>query len=541
MARKSRKNLDVAVEETASASTYYAAAAYVRLSSDDRKKRGDSLETQRHIIENFAADNADIRIAGVYTDNNATGTNFDRPGFQKMLLDAECGKINCIIVKDLTRFGRNAIDAGYYLEKYLPSLNVRFIAVTDNYDSLNGDGGIMLPLKNVLSESYALDISRKCKAVQQQNIADGRFVGRLAPYGYMKAQNDCHRLVIDPIATDTVRQIYAWAADGVIPREIARRLNGGGVTSPTRYKNEQGLTVCSKDAADAGLWSERTIDLILSDRVYCGDMVQGKTRKVNHKQIPAPQSEWVCVPDTHEQIISRETFDLVRRRLGENSARDKEKRSAANPYTPNMFHGKIYCEHCGRAMHRHRDNNTGEYWFRCQSQWKYAKDACTVVSIREIDVLETVLAAFKAHNGELIAFALRLQKDAPQIREKQAGGDAELWQIKTKLARDTAFRQSLYESLVSAVVTPEEYAALKAEYEQRIDELRERAAAIENERRENEKAANDGFDLFDRLRRVAVRYDVTEELIAALVDKITVNRGKSAAVKLKTTVSEVVA
>ena len=183
MARKSRKNIEAVVTVEA-APTIYNAGAYTRLSSDDKKKRGDSLETQKDIIENFVAAMPDIRVVETYTDNNATGTNFDRPDFQRMLADAESGRINCIIVKDLSRFGRNAIDAGYYLEKYLPSIGVRFIAVTDSFDSNEGDGGILLPLKNLISESYALDISRKCKSVQRQNIRDGRFVGRMAPYGY---------------------------------------------------------------------------------------------------------------------------------------------------------------------------------------------------------------------------------------------------------------------------------------------------------------------------------------------------------------------
>jgi len=156
MARKSRKNLDTAAVELIPSSVLYRAAAYVRLSCDDTKKRGDSVETQRNIIENYIAAAPDINLVEIYTDMNTTGTNFERPGFQQMLSDIERGKINCIIVKDLTRFGRNAIDAGYYLEKYFPSIGVRFIAVTDSYDSLYGNGGILLPLKNIISEKLRI-------------------------------------------------------------------------------------------------------------------------------------------------------------------------------------------------------------------------------------------------------------------------------------------------------------------------------------------------------------------------------------------------
>ncbi|MCL2672665.1 MAG: recombinase family protein, partial [Clostridiales bacterium] len=209
MARKSRKQLDAASvseqqqQEQAQHNTTCNAAAYVRLSRDD-SKRGDSLETQQDIIENFIAASPDIRLVELYSDNKTTGTNFDRPDFQRMIADAECGRINCIIVKDLTRFGRNAIDAGYYIEQLLPAMRVRFIAITDSYDSIKDDGNSQLPLKNMIAETYARDISRKCRSVQRQNIADGRFVGRMAPYGYSKHPNDCRRLVVDEEAAAIV-------------------------------------------------------------------------------------------------------------------------------------------------------------------------------------------------------------------------------------------------------------------------------------------------------------------------------------------------
>lgn len=252
MARKSRKQPDLAVATSDSPERiFYNAAAYVRLSCDDTKKRGDSLETQRNIIENFVATTPDIRLTEVYTDNNTTGTNFDRPGFQRMLADAQSGRINCIIVKDLTRFGRNSIDSGYYIERVLPTLGVRFIAVTDFYDSQNDNGGLLLPIKNIISESYALDIGRKCRAVQRQNMRDGRYVGRLAPYGYTKSPDDCHKLIIDEETATVVRQIFELAAEGVGGNEIARRLSAAGIPSPSHRNHAKGCLrlMRSHDAA----------------------------------------------------------------------------------------------------------------------------------------------------------------------------------------------------------------------------------------------------------------------------------------------------
>jgi DNA invertase Pin-like site-specific DNA recombinase len=214
----------------------------VRLSSDDRRKKGDSIATQKNIISHFITMNPDIKLHDFYVDNDKTGTNFERPAFQKMLADMENGKINCVIVKDLSRFGRNAIDTGYYIEKYLPSLNVRFISINDSFDTDESDGagnpcgGIVLPLKAVIAEAYALDLGNKVRSVHGQNIKEGRYVGGRSPYGYLKSPDDCHKLMIDPETAPVVRQIFDWAAQGVNHIEIARRLNDTHITPPSLYK-----------------------------------------------------------------------------------------------------------------------------------------------------------------------------------------------------------------------------------------------------------------------------------------------------------------
>ncbi|GHU94492.1 hypothetical protein FACS1894208_05670 [Clostridia bacterium] len=367
MARKSRKQ---PIIETIPATIIYNAAAYVRLSADDRRKKGDSLETQRNIIENFVSLATDIRIVEVYEDNSKTGTNFDRPAFQKMLADAGNGKINCVICKDLSRFGRSSIDAGYYIEKYLPSLGVRFIAVTDDFDSNISDGGVMLALKNLLNESYALDIGRKCKAVQRQNINDGKFVGRMAPYGYKKAPNDCHKLIIDPQAATTVKQIFDWAASGIAISEITRKLNENGIDPPSHYKQKIGLLDHEK-LIGTQYWERRTVVEILNDRVYVGDMVQGKTRKINHNQVNVPRSEWVIVEHTHEQVVDKSVFECVQQIRKNIAELIPERHRTSNK---NIFAGKVKCAHCGLSMTRKRQKN-GAYWFRCESQFRYVKSA----------------------------------------------------------------------------------------------------------------------------------------------------------------------
>ncbi len=528
MARESRKNLDTAAAPVVAEPVFYHAAAYTRLSSDDKKKRGDSLETQRNIIENFIATVQGIQLSGVYTDNQKTGTSFDRPGFQKMLADCESGKINCIIVKDLSRFGRNAIDAGYYLEKYLPALGVRFVAVTDDYDSNDGDGGIMLPLKNVIAESYALDISRKCRAVQRQNIADGRFVGRLAPYGYEKSPKDCHRLIPDEETAPTVRRIFEWAAAGIGPNEIARRLTAEGVAPPSRYKYDKGLNKSEKLRGN-DCWKGSRVKAMLSDRVYIGDMVQGKTRRVGGQEVNVDKSEWVCVPDTHEPVVSREVFERVQ---GIHQAvYERAKGIVTVPYTPNALKGKVICAKCGNPMHRHRQNKDGTYWFRCESQCQYGKGSCVQVSVKEADLKAEIFTMLNVQAKSLLGrFIGEEQGDAQGAK---AATSAELREINQGMDRDGRLLRSLYESLASGLITQSEYTQMKAEYEAKIAALSERADEIRNRGYEKAARADDHRSLAEAVEAAISSDRLTEEITGRLVEGIHVNPDKSFEIRLR--------
>jgi DNA invertase Pin-like site-specific DNA recombinase len=506
----------------------YNAAAYIRLSRDD-SKRGDSLETQRDIIENFITAAPDIRLAEVYSEDKITGTNFERPAFQKMIRDARDGKINCIIVKDLSRFGRNAIDSGYYIEKLLPSMGVRFITVTDSFDSLEGDGGIVLPLKNLIAESYALDISRKCRSVQRQNILDGKFVGRMAPYGFAKSPDDCRRLIVDEEAAEIVRRIFSWAADGLGVGGIVRLLNEDGVLPPSRYKWEKGL-IANEKLIGKPYWRKRTVADILRDRVYVGDMVQGKTRTVNYKEIAVSPEDWVCVPNTHEAVISRAVFDRVQLLLRQASETDRAARRTAVPYSPHIFKGKVFCAHCGEPMHRHRQNKDGVYWYRCESQWKIGKDACFQVSVKEEQLQSQVFDILKKQAEAITGRHIRAEREAPVLN---AADDAELRQINKRIASSGQFLKSLYENLVDDVLTADEFASMKAGYEKDISELSERADDIRSKRRTRASEREAYRGLSDAASEALEKQELTAGLIDRLVERIEVNRDKGFEIILK--------
>jgi DNA invertase Pin-like site-specific DNA recombinase len=517
MARKSRKHIEATPSPAASVQNYVA-AGYVRLSAEDRKKKGDSIETQKAILENYIALQPDIHLRDFYVDNGTSGTTFDRPAFNKMLLDAERGVINCVIVKDLTRFGRNAIDAGYYLEKYLPALGVRFIAVTDDYDSNTGDGGILLPLKNIIAESYALDIGRKMRSALAQNIKEGKLIGRFAPYGYVKDPENHHKLLIDPEAASVVRRIFEWTLHGLKAVEVAKRLNEEGFPAPGAYKNKQGV-LFNETQIGCGKWERGQVARILTDQVYAGDMVQGKSKCVNHRGVKTKPEEWVCVPDTHEAIVSRDDFGRAREIRNALSNRDSVWRQPHQAYSPNPFGAKVKCAVCGNALHRLRPIGYKECWFRCDTRWRYGKDACVQVSVKEDALIGEILAILQKHSetlrGRFIGADKRTSDDEASCRK--------LREISLEIDNSGRILKSLYENMVSGLITRAEFVDMKAHYESGLECLRERADDIHRARRE---AALRHTDINDISAAVADK-TLTANLIDRLVDKILVSPDKS--------------
>ena len=348
MARKSRKETAAVVVQEAD--TACRAAIYVRLSVEDTHTHSVSIETQQMIIARYLEQYPEISVYDTYIDNGATGTNFHRPGFQQMLSDIEAGHVNCVIVKDLSRLGRNTIDTGYYIEQYFRIRSIRFIAVNENFDTVapeDAHSGIIIPLRNMINEAYALDIGRKIRAQQRQAMKDGKFIGARTPYGYLKAEDDCHQLIIDPVAAVVVQRMFRWASEGAGLNTIAVRLNEAGILTPSHYKKMQGK-ITHENLLGSGKWQTRTVGVILRSEVYTGDLVQGQTKTVDYRQVKADAEEWTVVRDTHEAIISREQFAAVQEILNQTASRAKAREVKA---------------YCGHAL-SHTMQKTSYYYCR---------------------------------------------------------------------------------------------------------------------------------------------------------------------------------
>lgn len=524
MARKSRKNVEQQTVKAYHVFTYHV-AMYIRLSVEDRKKRGNSIESQKSIIENHIALNPDLKLFDIYIDNGTTGTTFERDEFKRMLEDVEAGKVNCIIVKDLSRLGRNVIDTGYYIEKYFPGKGVRFIAVTDNFDTDDKDsihGGIVLPLKNMINEAYALDISRKIRKQAQQSMKDGDYIGARPPYGYLKDPDNCHKLIIDPETAPIVRQIFEWAYEKAGLNTIVKRLNDMGVLPPSHDKRNKGL-ITHENLMGRDKWQTFTVNQILCREIYTGDMVQGKTKMVNHKQIPVEEENWIVVRDTHEQIISREMFAEVkafREQVAEGSKRSRKK-----PYTENIFKGKVFCGCCGRPLHRQRaERKKGPdvYWLHCIANSRIAKGTCEGVMIDEIDVQAVVLSSLLKQSDAILDKHWHLQHGDALISSNRAAMNAKIAILERETDNNRRFLKSLYEHLITGLLTDEEYFAMKADYEEKISSAIAHIKRLKDEQAKLEAQTSDYNKLATSVSGLSSDTKLTAALMGNLIERITI-------------------
>lgn len=534
MARKSRKNQTAA--PVCDTSLYIRTALYIRLSVEDNKKRGHSIENQKLVLENFLAGRPEFVVCNTYVDNGATGTNFHRPGFQQMLSDIEAGLIDCVIVKDLSRLGRNSIDTGYYIEQYFRVHQIRFIALTDQFDTADASnlhGGIMLPLKNMINEAYALDIGRKIKAQARQAMKDGEYIGARAPYGYQKDPENCHKLLIDPEAAEVVFQIFQWAYEHVGLNDIARRLNEQGIQTPSHRKHATG-EITHENLIGSGKWQTRTVAKILDSEVYTGDLVQGKTKIVDHRQVQADGDNLIIATNTHEAIISHEVFEAVkvyRRQVCEES-----KAHEIDPYTPNIFKGKVFCAHCGGSLHRQRNKRKkgpDVYLFHCLTKSRIDRNGCLGVSVTEKDLLTAVVAILQQELTVALGnYSFVLEAEIKRKKERddlKAGISAK----KQEIDRNRRFVRSLYENFVQKVLTSEEYFTMKKDYEAAIATLSDEISTLENGLAVMDAQLAKYRELEQDAKVLEKDHTLTAALIDRLIERIEITHDKEIRVSFR--------
>ncbi|MDD3035438.1 MAG: recombinase family protein [Candidatus Saccharimonadaceae bacterium] len=358
---------------------------YLRLSRDDGdKEESNSITGQRALLRDYLTKNPELREYAVRVDDGFSGSTFECPAFQSMLADVKAGKTDCIIVKDLSRFGRNYLDAGEYIEKIFPFLGVRFIAINDNYDSKNGNSSsddLIIPFKNLINEAYCRDMSVKIRSQLEIKRKSGQYIGSFATYGYMKDDIQKNKLIVDEYAADIVRDIFKWKLDGISPQDIADKLNLAGILSPLEYKKSIGMNFSTPFKANVqALWSAGSVIRILKNPVYVGILTQGKATTPSykvHKRLTKPEDEWIVIQDNHASIIDRGDFDCVQKVLS------LDTRTSPNEDSVQLFSGMVFCGECGASMVRKTvPAGNKKYGYYVCSANKNDK-TCTAHSIRD--------------------------------------------------------------------------------------------------------------------------------------------------------------
>lgn len=505
-------------------------AIYLRLSKEDGdlsfsskgKSESDSINNQRDLILGYLAKHPEMEIVEEYKDDGKTGTNFDRAEFQRMIEDLKSGVVNCVIVKDLSRFGRDYIDCGYYIDKLFPELGVRFISVNDNYDSAQASSSdnLVVPFKNLINDSYSRDISLKVRSNLDTKRKRGDFISNYAPYGYVKSEEDKNQLVIDEYAAEIVRDIFKWKIDGLSPAMIAKRLNEMGILSPMEYKRSCGVKFRSQDG-NQSVWNHITVRRILQNEVYIGVLVQGKRTTPNYKTkkfVYKSEDEWTRVEGTHTPIVSRRDFEIVQELLQEDTR-------TCNGAQISPFCGRIFCADCGAAaVRRTVSTKDKKYVYYVCSANKADKKVCTKHNIRE-DVLEAVVLATIQKQIDAVLELDSVLNDALELaweRSELQKIEASLEIQNEQLRKNNMLRLGIYEDLQQGLVDKNEYKAIKEELTARIAEAMRAIDELNRMKGELEEGLSSRQSWMAQFKEFSQVSEISRRLIVHLVEKILI-------------------
>lgn len=465
----------------------FLAADYLRLSSEDGDKaESDSIRNQRSLIQDFVKKHSDISLVEEYVDDGYSGANFERPAFQRMMEDVRNHKINCIIVKDLSRLGRNYIETGRYLEKIFPVLGVRFIAVNDHYDSAdtkNDTDQIIVPFKNLINDAYCRDISMKIRSQLDIKRKKGQFIGSYAGYGYFKDPNDKNHLVIDEYAAEIVRLIFHMKIEGFSADRIAMKLNEMGVLTPMEYKRSCGFNYNSGfRSGNEPKWGASSVLRILKNELYVGTMVQGKSRKINYKLKVSREIEpenWIKVEGTHEPIITREMFDCVQNLMKLDTRTSPEKESIY------VFSGLLRCGDCGQNMVRRSVRKNGKQYFYYHCSTFKSGEGCSSHNISDVTLQKVVLNAIR-NQVALIVKADAIIAQIENIPQQQFGIkvlDTQMKALGVEIQKYKDLKSNLYQDMIDGIITREEYRDIKQTFSQKIETAEESVRELERKKK----------------------------------------------------------
>ena len=511
----------------------YMAAVYLRLSKEDEdlrevkdKKESNSIANQKALILKTLESMPDVTLYDIYIDDGFTGLNFERPNFQRMCEDIYNGRVNMVIVKDLSRLGRDYIDSGRYVKKIFPSYHVRFVSVLDHFDSLTAtqsDVNLLIPVKNFVNDNYSRDISGKVRSHQEVMRENGLYIGSHVAYGYKKLETDRNRIIPDEYAADIVRKIFDWKLKGLSSASIADKLNELGVAAPSEYKRQLGGNYKSGFQKNRrAKWSAVTINRILKNKIYIGVLEQGKREKVNYKLnkvVEKPESEWAVKENTHEAIISKADFENVAKLLNLDTRKSPEEETLF------MLSGLMFCGECGRSMvrrcNRYKDKQSIYYICATYNKGK----GCSRHSIGQSVVEDILLDAIKRH----IEHVARLDELLSTIRDREVNyddivaNDREILAKYKELDQCKKVEMSLHRDLAAGIISIKEYEQFKNKFAHKSAEIE---ATIRKLQEEIETVFKEGLfadEWIDTFTKTGNITSLDRSIVLSLVEKITIH------------------
>lgn len=506
------------------------ACGYLRLSHEDGdKEESNSITGQKNLIRDYFNHHPEIVECGMKVDDGFSGSSFERPAFQEMMADVKAGKINCIVVKDLSRFGRNYLDAGEYIERIFPFLGIRFIAINDNYDSLhrnNQSDEFVIPFKNLINEAYCRDTSVKIRSQLEIKRRRGDFIGSFAVYGYLKDPENKNHLVIDEFAADVVRDIFRWKIEGISAGDIADRLNRDGILAPLDYKKSQGLHFATPFGINTrSSWNATTILRILKNPVYTGVLEQGKNTTPSYKvkrRIEKPREEWNVVKGMHEAVIDQHDFEVVQKVLA------MDTRTSPGNDAVELFSGMVYCGECGAAMVRKTvPSGKKKYIYYVCAAHKNEK-TCYAHSLRDRILEEIILESVKRQVQNVLGMEKILGLTETAILQ-QAGVKKHQGRLDKKneeIGRYQRLLCSLYENLTEGVIDREEYRGLKTNYTALLSEAERQAEAIRTEIGRIMESGVEGKSWIDQFRKYQNLTMLDRAVVVSLIERILIYKDK---------------
>ncbi len=517
----------------------YKTAAYCRLSRDEQGRQSESIANQRLIIESYIEQHSDeFELIEVFADDGISGMTYDRAAYARMMERVNNGEINAIIVKDLSRIGREQIETLNLIKREFILRNIRFIAITDNYDSIKPEmsDGLSTSVKLLLNDYYCADISKKVRAAQRVKMSKGDFIGSHAPYGYVKDMDNKNRLVIDEQAAEVVRRIFSLYIGGMGKLAIAKQLNSEGIPNPTAYKRKvlgQNYVNANR-LSETGYWTYSTIHKILSNEVYVGNTVQHKSeiKAYNiHKKVAVPQSDWQRVNRTHEAIISDTDFEIVCSML-------KTKRRVL-PLTENnsKYAGLFFCKECGRAMNKFlskpKKDGSRYITFKCGTYSRLGKEMCTIHSIKESELDEIVLGEIKRNIEPMLDEKTCELIKSSTLKAVESNHSIRLKRLKETEEKCINKRKNMLDCLADGIVSREDFKSFDTENKAELTRLGEQIKTLEGKLADEEARLREYNQWIDNLLRYKDIKEINREILINLVNKIYISeQGENKSVEI---------